>query len=93
MTAIKPTAELRAGMALLTATHQMLEGVLTEQQYAAVVEDTTAEHWADSPEDAVRAVGYLGVRIASLLALHTGQDVETVLGFLGSEVASLPDDH
>ncbi|MFE5200000.1 hypothetical protein ACFQ93_40975 [Streptomyces sp. NPDC056601] len=84
-------AELRAGVALLAATHQMLDGHLTGPQYAAVVDDTTAELWADAPEDAVRAVAYLGVRIAALFATATGTEVETVLGFLGSEVASLPE--
>ncbi|WP_420035072.1 hypothetical protein ACN2WE_24000 [Streptomyces sp. cg28] len=89
---INPPAELAAALALLTATHQMLEGQLTGPQFAALVDDTTAEQWSDQPVDAVRAVGYLGVRIASLLAAHTDRSVETVLGFLGQEIASLPRD-
>ncbi|MBE8471064.1 hypothetical protein [Streptomyces justiciae] len=83
-------AELAGAVALLTATHQMLEGDLTGPQYAAIVDDTTAELWADKPVDTVRAVAYMGVRLACLLAAHTDTEVETVLGFLGSEVASLP---
>ncbi|MGY1499174.1 hypothetical protein ACW4TU_21745 [Streptomyces sp. QTS52] len=87
---INAAADLRAGVALLTATHQMLEGGLPPAQYAAIVDDTTTELWPDKPVDAVRAVAYLGVRLASLLAAHTEQDIDTVLGFLGAEVASLP---
>ncbi|MYW66280.1 hypothetical protein GTY65_19805 [Streptomyces sp. SID8379] len=84
-------AELRAGLALLTATHQMLDGSLTGPQYARLVDETTTEHWADTPQDAVRAVAYLGVRIASLFATATDTDIDVVLGFLGCELASLPD--
>lgn len=87
---INPPNELAGAVALLTATHQMLEGGLTGPQYAAIVDDTTAELWADRPVDAVRAVAYMGVRLASLFATHSGTDAETVLGFLGTEVASLP---
>ncbi|MDH6432607.1 hypothetical protein M2158_001084 [Streptomyces sp. SAI-144] len=88
--AINPPNELAGAVALLTATHQMLEGGLTGPQYAAIVDETTADTWADQPVDAVRAVAYMGVRLASLFAAHTDTDVETVLGFLGAEVASLP---
>ncbi|MFJ8822400.1 hypothetical protein ACIREE_11520 [Streptomyces sp. NPDC102467] len=88
---INAPAELAAGVALIAATHQMLDGQLTGPQYAALIDDTTAEQWADRPVDAVRAVAYLGVRIASLFATATDTDVETVLGFLGAEVASLPE--
>ena len=85
-----PAAELAAGVALINATHQTLTDQMTACQYAAVVEDITAEHWPDSPEDAVRAVAYMAVRLASLFAAATDTDVDTVLGFLGSEIASLP---
>lgn len=89
---INGPAELAAGVALLTATHQVLDGQLTGPQYAAVVDDTTAELWASDPIDAVRAVAYLGIRLASLFATATGTDVETVLGFLGQETAQLPEE-
>lgn len=87
----KPAAELRASVALLAATHQLLGGQLTDEQYGALVDETTAEAWPDNPVDAVRAVAYMGLRACSLLATATGQDIDTVLGFLGQETATLPD--
>jgi len=88
---VQPAAELRAGVALLAATHQLLDGQLTPDQYGALVDDTTAEAWTDNPIDAVRAVAYMGLRACSLLATATGKDVDIVLAFLGAEAASLPD--
>jgi uncharacterized protein (DUF4213/DUF364 family) len=79
-------AQLAAGVAILNATQQLLTGQMTDAEFAAVVD-------GEQPADAVRAVAYLGVRIASLFATATDTEVETVLGFLGAEVASLPTGH
>lgn len=88
---INPGAELRYGMTMLTATHQFLTGQLTDVQYGAIIEEATTDLAPQEPADLVRPCLYMGVRLASLFATATNTDVETVLGFLGSEVAALPE--
>ncbi|WP_327429470.1 hypothetical protein [Streptomyces sp. NBC_01236] len=86
---INPGAELRYGMTMLTATHQYLTGQLGAAEFAAIIEEATDDLAPEGPADLVRPCLYMAVRLASLFATATDTDVETVLGFLGSEVAQL----
>lgn len=88
---INPGAELRYGMTMLTATHQYLTGQLSDVEYGTLIEEATEEYAPQEPADLVRPCLYMGVRLATLFATATGTDVETVLGFLGSEVALVPE--
>lgn len=86
-----PAAELRAGVAMLNAAHQVLNGQMTDTEFADTVTGLVTDLWPDQPTGAVWPVAYMGLRAASLFATATDTDVETVLGFLGAETASLPD--
>ncbi|WP_030342271.1 hypothetical protein [Streptomyces californicus] len=85
-----PSAELGAGVAMLSAAHQVLNGTMTEAEFGEAVACLIEELWPGEESRAVWPVAYLGLRIAALFATETGTEVETVLGFLGTEVASLP---
>jgi len=86
-----PAAELKTGVAMLNAAHQVINGQMTETEFARTVTGIIQDMWPGEPSRAIWPVAYMGLRAASLLATNTGTDIQTVLGFLGTETASLPD--
>lgn len=88
---INPGAELRYGMAMVTATHQYLTGQLTADEYTEVIEGATADLDPQGPADLVRPCLHVALRLARLYAAAANSDVETALGLLGQETALVPD--
>jgi hypothetical protein len=82
--------EIRTAIAILTAQYQVLNGQMSGTQFGACVTALVGEQWSDDPWEAVHAMAYTGLRLASLLSWSTGSTVAEILQNLGAEAATRP---
>jgi hypothetical protein len=81
---------LRAGVAVLTAAHQLHTRQIDQDEFARVVADVAADVFAEQPVQLVLPVSWLALKLAALVGEVTGNDTATVLAWLGSEAAGTP---
>ncbi|MGW0070469.1 hypothetical protein ACWDUI_23750 [Streptosporangium sandarakinum] len=79
--------QLRAGVAVITAAHQLRTGQIDHGAFADVVADITREHFA-APVQLALPLAWLALKLAVLVAEMSGSELETVLQWLGVEAAS-----
>ncbi|YCK39712.1 hypothetical protein ACNF49_38345 [Actinomadura sp. ATCC 39365] len=82
--------QLRAGVAVLTAAHQLRTRQICQDEYARVVAEVAADVFAEQPVQLVLPVSWLALKLAGLVGELTGNDTATVLAWLGAEAAGAP---
>lgn len=91
-TDFKPATAIRRGIAILTVANQVIEDEIDLATFGRFAIELQEDIKSNDPLYGVWPLAYVALRIASMLATATGQDIPTVLGFLGAEAAALPED-
>ncbi|WP_336208225.1 hypothetical protein [Nonomuraea sp. LPB2021202275-12-8] len=79
--------QLRAGVAVIAAAHQLHAGQLDNVEFGRLVAGIGRDHFPEAPVQLVLPVSWLALKLAALVAELTGQDLATVMQWLGAEAA------
>lgn len=79
--------QLRAGVAAITAAHQLHTGQIDNAEYSRVVTGIGRDHFPEAPVQIALPVSWLALKLAALVAEMSGNDVATVVKWLGTEAA------
>jgi hypothetical protein len=77
--------QLRAGVAAIKAAHMLQTGQIDNAEYGRLVAGIGHDHFAQVPVQIALPISWLALKLAALVAEMSGNEVDTVIEWLGAE--------